>query len=109
MPISVQCVLTTSEGVELTKLAEIADRILDHSAQTQVIATVNPRNEPPTSSQQPTVDFSEEKLANAEKQLSNLTTFRRMETGFCLRLQMKPTTLGLLLRRQNPVSETLCF
>jgi hypothetical protein len=37
------------------------------------------------------------------------------ETGFCLRLQVKPTPLAPIdraspyLRRQNPVSETLCF
>lgn len=30
MPISVQCVLSDSEGVEFTKLAEIADLNLGH-------------------------------------------------------------------------------
>jgi hypothetical protein len=37
------------------------------------------------------------------------------ETGFCLRIQVRATHLGPIdraspyLRRQNPVSETLCF
>jgi hypothetical protein len=37
------------------------------------------------------------------------------ETGFCLRVQVKPTQLGPIdivspcLRRQNPVAETSCF
>jgi hypothetical protein len=52
MPISVRCVLSASEGVQLTKLADIADRILDHSAQSQVMATHNPRSEPSAFSQQ---------------------------------------------------------
>jgi hypothetical protein len=62
------------EEVELTKLAEIADRIRDHSTQSQVMATDNPRSEPPTFFQQPTVNFSEERLANVEKQLKELAT-----------------------------------
>jgi hypothetical protein len=75
MPISVRCVLFTNEGVELTKLAEIADWILDHSTQSQVMTTNNSRIKPPTSSQQPAVDFcSEKRLANVEKQLSELAT-----------------------------------
>jgi hypothetical protein len=41
-PISVRCILSAREGVELTKLAEIADRILDHSTQSQVMAMNNP-------------------------------------------------------------------
>lgn len=38
MPSSVRCVHFAGEGVELTKLAEITDRILDHSTQSQVMA-----------------------------------------------------------------------
>jgi hypothetical protein len=54
----------------LTKLAKIADQILDHNMQSQVTATNNPL----TSSQQTSVDFSEERLAKMEKQLSELAT-----------------------------------
>jgi hypothetical protein len=74
MPIGVRCVLSASEGVELTRLAEVADRILDHSTQSQVMATNNPRSELRTSSQQLGVDFSEKRLANVEKQFSELAT-----------------------------------
>jgi hypothetical protein len=58
----------------MVKLAEIADRIFDHSTQSQVMTTNNPNSEPPTNSQQPAVDVSEERLANMEKKLGELTT-----------------------------------
>jgi hypothetical protein len=44
-----------------------------------------------------------------------ITKHNVSETGFCLRLQVKPIQLGRIdrpspyLGRQNPVSETLCF
>jgi hypothetical protein len=74
MPISVRCVISTSEGVELTKLAVIADRILHHSMQSHIMTSNNPRSEPHNSSQQPGDDFLEERLANVQKQLSELAT-----------------------------------
>jgi hypothetical protein len=58
MPITVRCVLSASEGVELAKLAEIADLIFYRSTQSQVMATNDPRSEPRTTSQQPAVDVS---------------------------------------------------
>jgi hypothetical protein len=74
MLVSVRCVLSASEGVELTKLVGIADGSLI-TAQSQVMATNNPHSESPTSFQQPTVDCSsDERLANVEKQLSELAT-----------------------------------
>jgi hypothetical protein len=60
-------------GIELTKLAEIAHRILDHSRNLRLAANC-PRSEPRTSSQQPGVNFSEERLAKVEKQLCELAT-----------------------------------
>jgi hypothetical protein len=75
MPISVRWVLTAREGVELTKLTEISDRILDHNKQSQVMATNNPWSKTPTSPQLPTlVCSSEEKLADVKKQISELST-----------------------------------
>jgi hypothetical protein len=79
MPVSVRWVLSASEGVELTKLAEISDRILDHSTQSQVTAANNPRSNSPTSSQHPTVDFSTEtRIANVKKKIQ-LACYCRQE------------------------------
>jgi hypothetical protein len=75
MPVSAQCVLSNSDGVELTKMAEIADQILDHSTQYEIMVT-NPCSKSPTPSQQPTVNYLEERPANMEKQLSELATVK---------------------------------
>jgi hypothetical protein len=82
--ISVRCSLSAREGIELTRLAEIADRILDYSTQSQVMAANSPRSELRTSSQQPGLNFSEGRLtiANVEKQLSELsTTVKSIQTS----------------------------
>jgi hypothetical protein len=66
--ISVRCVLFASEGAELTKVVEIAERHLDQSMQSKAMSTDNSRSEPPTLSQQPAVDSSEEGIVNVRKQ-----------------------------------------
>jgi hypothetical protein len=73
-PVNLRCVLSASEGVELNKLVEITDRIFGHSRQSQVIATNDRCSEPPVSSQTPTFDFTEESLANVEKQIREFST-----------------------------------
>jgi hypothetical protein len=73
-PVSLRCVLSASEGVELNKLVEITERIFGHSRQSQVLATNDPRSETPASSQTTTFDFTEGSLANVEKQIREFST-----------------------------------
>jgi hypothetical protein len=104
MHISVRCDLSTSEGVELSELAEIAGGILDHSTHSQVMATDNPRSELPTSSQQPIVDFSEERLANVEKQLSeHASVVKSIQTSL-----KTSNTSELRSRSATPPEEIIC-
>jgi hypothetical protein len=109
MPISVRCVLSASEGVELTKLAEIADRILDHSTQSQVMAMGNPCSESITSSRHHVVDFSEERLANVEKQLSELATMvKSIQTSLKTSANTSERRARSRTRSTTPWGENIC-
>jgi hypothetical protein len=73
MPVSVRCVLPATED-----FGGIAERILDNSTQSQVMATESRRSEPPTSSQEPATEFSEETLTwrnNSESLLLPLSVY----------------------------------
>jgi hypothetical protein len=109
MPISVRCVLSASEGDELTKLAENACRILDHSTQPQVMAMGNPRSEPITSSRHPVVYFSEERLANVEKYLSeHATTVKSIQTSLKTTDNPSERRARYRTRTTTPPGEKIC-
>lgn len=64
MPTSVRCILSASQGVNLLKLAEIADRIIEHSS---VSAPVEVNPSPST------LNSIQHQLGNLEQRLDKLT------------------------------------
>lgn len=71
MPTYVRCVLSASVDVPLANLADIADKIMENSPQTHIMATSNVN---PDKAQRNTSPSTEKRLSQIEQSLSELTT-----------------------------------